>query len=103
MSGNGRTQADRENSGGGRMPASEESLRELFAAEKGSPYREWLAQEGLPVYRGHHIEDLRSVEVAPWKRRGGKVSGAYIIHDASEWSNDCYVLDIPPGSEVPPQ
>src|SRR5687767_3429683 len=35
-----------------------------------NPYEEWLKQEAIPVYRDHHIGDLRSAELKPWKRMG---------------------------------
>ena len=28
-----------------------------------TPYQRWLQQEGLPVIRGYHVDDLKTVEV----------------------------------------
>jgi oxalate decarboxylase/phosphoglucose isomerase-like protein (cupin superfamily) len=47
------------------------------------------------------VANLRTVELKPWPRRGGK--GVYINHDASRFSNDCYVCEIPPGGKLAPQ
>ncbi len=46
------------------------------------------------------MPNLRTVELKPWARRGGK--GVYINHEASRTSNDCYVCEIPPGKKLAP-
>jgi len=80
-----------------------EDLAKKFTTEKDAdtPYRRWIAQEGLEVISALHVPDLRTVEVKPWPRRGGK--GVYINHDASRTSNDCYVCEIAPGKKLEPQ
>ena len=32
-------------------------------------YDDWMEAHGVPVHRGYFIEDLRTVEVAPWHER----------------------------------
>jgi quercetin dioxygenase-like cupin family protein len=66
--------------------------------ERYSAYTRFLESEGIPVYRGFSVEDLRTVEVAPWARRG--VNGAYINLDGTGGTNDAYVLEIPPGKQT---
>ncbi len=80
-----------------------EELAKKFTTEKDAdtPYRRWIAQEGLDVISALHVPDLRTVDVNPWPRRGGK--GVYINHDASRTSNDCYVCEIAPGKKLEPQ
>jgi oxalate decarboxylase/phosphoglucose isomerase-like protein (cupin superfamily) len=80
-----------------------EELAKKFTTEKDAdtPYRRWIAQEGLEVISALHVPDLRTVDVNPWPRRGGK--GVYINHDASRTSNDCYVCEIAPGKKLEPQ
>src|SRR5579864_8136127 len=41
-----------------------------------NPYEEWRKSEGLPVYTDYFIADIKTANVAPWKRLG--VQGAYI-------------------------
>ena len=72
-----------------------------FATEKETPYTRWVAAEGLDIISGHYIRDLRTVELKPWRRRGG--SGVFINHDASRTSNDCYVCEIPVAGKLAPQ
>ena len=64
-------------------------------------YEKWLKQEGLPVYRGFHIQDLRTVPLKPWQRKGGLA--AIIKLDGSEEADDGYVCEIPPGARLKPQ
>jgi hypothetical protein len=79
----------------------DEGLAIKFATEKDSPYARWVASEGLDIISGHYVADLRTVELQPWARRGGR--GVYINHDASRTSNDCYVCEIPPAGALAPQ
>jgi gentisate 1,2-dioxygenase len=62
-------------------------------AETTTPYQRWQESEGIPKYDGAHIEDLNTVKLVPWKRRG--VSGAFVNLGGQEM-NDGYVLEIPP-------
>ncbi len=64
-------------------------------------YEKWLEEEGLPVIRGFHINDLKDVELAPWKRKGG--NGAYINLDGTGGTNDSYIVEIPAGGNLKPE
>jgi len=72
-----------------------------FATEKDTPYTRWVREEGLEIISSFHVENLHTVELKPWPRRGGK--GVFLNHDASRTSNDCYVCEIPPGKSLAPQ
>jgi mannose-6-phosphate isomerase-like protein (cupin superfamily) len=72
-----------------------------FATEKETPYTRWVRAEGLEIISSFYVENLHTVELKPWPRRGG--SGVYLNHDASRTSNDCYVCEIPPGKSLAPQ
>ena len=61
----------------------------------------WVRGEGLDIIGAHYVQNLNTVELKPWARRGG--SGVYINHEASRTSNDCYVCEIPPGKKLEPQ
>ena len=39
-------------------------------------YEEWVETEGIPVLKGFFVEDVRTVPVEPWARRGAL--GCYI-------------------------
>ena len=72
-----------------------------FATEKETPYTRWVRGEGLEIINSFYVQNLHTVELKPWPRRGGK--GVYLNHDASRTSNDCYVCEIPPGKTLAPQ
>src|SRR5437016_12323278 len=76
-------------------------LARKFASEKDTPYLRWVRGEGLDVISAQYVPNLRTAELKPWPRRGGR--GVYINHDASRNSNDCYVCEIAPGQKLAPQ
>jgi oxalate decarboxylase/phosphoglucose isomerase-like protein (cupin superfamily) len=78
-----------------------EELAKKFATEKETPYTRWVKSEGLHIISALYVRNLRTVELKPWARRGGR--GVFINHDASRTSNDCYVCEIPPGGTLAPQ
>jgi oxalate decarboxylase/phosphoglucose isomerase-like protein (cupin superfamily) len=78
-----------------------DELAKKFATEKDTPYTRWVRGEGLDIISAHYVRNLRTVELKPWARRGGK--GVFINHEASRTSNDCYVCEIAPGGKLAPQ
>ena len=78
-----------------------EELAKKFSTEKDTPYLRWVRGEGLDIISAHYVRNLRTVELKPWPRRGGR--GVYINHEASRTSNDCYVCEIPAGGKLAPQ
>jgi oxalate decarboxylase/phosphoglucose isomerase-like protein (cupin superfamily) len=72
-----------------------------FATEKDTPYLAFVRKEGLDIISAQYVPDLKTVDLKPWARRGGR--GVYVNHDASRTSNDCYVCEIPPGGKLNPQ
>ncbi|MDO8636595.1 MAG: ethanolamine ammonia lyase-activating protein [Dehalococcoidia bacterium] len=65
-----------------------------------TPYEKWQKTEGIPTLHGFYVEDLTTVPMAPWPRKGGK--GSFINLEGSEHHIDGYMHEIPPGkaSEV---
>jgi oxalate decarboxylase/phosphoglucose isomerase-like protein (cupin superfamily) len=78
-----------------------DEMAKKFETERDTPYRRWVKNEGLDIIGAHYIPNLRTVDLKPWARRGGK--GVFINHEASRTSNDCYVCEIAPGRELAPQ
>ena len=62
---------------------------------KVNAYEMFQHQEGIPILRGFAVDDLRTIEVKPWARRG--VLGTYVNLDGTGGTNDAYVLEMPPG------
>ncbi len=70
-------------------------------AEKKSSYRKWIESEGIPLIEGFFIEDLKTMALYPWDRKGGL--GARICLEGTGETNDSYVCEIPPGKSLKPQ
>ena len=68
---------------------------------KHTAYDEFQASEGIPIVTGFAVQDLRSVEVAPWARL--ECQGAYINLDGTGGTNDAYVAEIEPGKRMAPE
>jgi hypothetical protein len=58
-----------------------------------TPYELWQETEGVPIYKGLAIDDLTTVAVEPWKRKGA--FGAFINMLGAGRSCDSYVCEIP--------
>ena len=82
-------------------PLVSEEMAKKFITEKVTPYEQWVWDQGLDIISAHYVKNLKTVELKPWHRRGGK--GVFINHDASRISNDCYVCEIPAGGKLAPQ
>jgi len=77
---------------------TKEQTEQLPSMERLNPYAKYQEAEGIPVYRGFAIEDLRTLELAPWARKDAK--GAFINLDGTGGTNDAYVLEIPPRGQT---
>lgn len=66
-----------------------------------NPYEQWQRAEGIPVYRDHHVHNLRDLKLSPWKRLGAL--GAYVDLKGGEGVNDGYVCEIPAHGETAAQ
>lgn len=55
----------------------------------------------MPVPGGFHIEEINAVELHPWPRLEGW--GVYLILDATERVNHCYIAEIDGGKSLAPQ
>ncbi len=64
-------------------------------------YEEWQEKEGIPVVKGYSVEDINTLPLKPWERKGGL--GTFINMRGAEMANDCYVCEIPPGASLKPQ
>jgi hypothetical protein len=67
---------------------------------RGGPYEQWQEQEGVPVYRSYYVDDMYTLELGPWARKGGK--GAY-LNLANQYEDDAFIVEIPPGGQLNPE
>ncbi|HEX6513400.1 MAG TPA: cupin domain-containing protein [Chloroflexota bacterium] len=63
-------------------------------------YQTFQQEEGIPIVRGFHVEDVAALDLAPWGRMGGR--GTFINLSEQE-ADDAYVVEIAPGASLHPQ
>ncbi len=74
-----------------------ESLPKLARID---PYRDWAESQGVPIVKGYYIEDMSSVELGPWPRKGGR--GAILNLDTTG-AKDAHIVEIAPGGTSEPE
>jgi oxalate decarboxylase/phosphoglucose isomerase-like protein (cupin superfamily) len=65
-------------------------------------YKKFLDQEGIPVYTGW-AANLYEIELAPWKRQGPGISGAYVFLEGTGGLIDNSVMEIPVEGKTKPE
>jgi len=68
---------------------------------KMTTYEKWLQEEGIDVVGGYMVEDVRTVPLKPWPRKGG--FGVHIRLIGAEDCDAAYVCEIPPHGILKPQ
>ncbi len=63
-------------------------------------YDKWRDEQGIPVHKGYYIEDLRTVDVAPWSLR--ECNAAFIQLEGMQGVVEGRVQEIPPGGTIKP-
>lgn len=67
---------------------------------KGYAYDRWMESLGLPIHRGYFVDDLRTVEVAPWEDR--ESNACFIQLMGQEGVSEARLTEIPAGATLPP-
>jgi oxalate decarboxylase/phosphoglucose isomerase-like protein (cupin superfamily) len=82
---------------------AEEKLEKLDPTKlpRVDTYKNWQEAQKIPIINGFFVEDIKTVEVAPWDLKGGL--GAFIVLEGTGGVNDAYVCEIPPGGKLKPQ
>src|SRR2546428_4566858 len=65
-----------------------------------SSSQSFVQQENAPLYQGSALEDLNSLELADWERRGGKVAYTRL---ADQETLALQIVEIPPGGQLKPE
>jgi mannose-6-phosphate isomerase-like protein (cupin superfamily) len=73
----------------------------LDEIETTDAYEAWQRDEGAPVITGFYLEDLSTVELGPWARKGGR--GAFVNLEGTGGVNDTQVIEISPGGSSEPE
>jgi len=63
-------------------------------------YDKWMRSIGVPVYEGHHVEDLKTVELAWWEERNAHA--AFLHLKGMEGVSEARVMELAPGEHTPP-
>jgi oxalate decarboxylase/phosphoglucose isomerase-like protein (cupin superfamily) len=63
-------------------------------------YDRWMEAQDVPVHRGYFIEDLRTIEVAPWSER--ECNAAFIQLEGMEGVAEARISELAGGATVPP-
>jgi oxalate decarboxylase/phosphoglucose isomerase-like protein (cupin superfamily) len=74
------------------VPDTTASLEPL---ERVDAYEQWQRTQDVPVVKGFYIEDLNTLELGRWERKGG--SGAIVNLEGTGGVNDMHVVEIAPG------
>ncbi len=74
--------------------------QDLPKMQKISPYAEWQAGEGIPIYDTFFVQDMKRLELKRWARLGA--DAAFINLEGAGESNNCYVAEIAPGARTTP-
>lgn len=64
-------------------------------------YAEWQKREGAPIVTGFYIDDLKTMELGRWERKGGR--GAFVNLEGTGGVNDAHVVEIAPGGSSSPE
>lgn len=65
-----------------------------------SSYQAFVKQEGLPLYEGSYLDDLVSLPLKDWERRGGKAACTRL---GDQEIYNLQVVEIPPKGELKPE
>jgi mannose-6-phosphate isomerase-like protein (cupin superfamily) len=64
------------------------------------PYRAWQQREGIERVEGYYVEDLATLPVQTWARKGAR--GTFVNLEGSGGVNDLQLLEIPAGGATNP-
>jgi len=63
-----------------------------------SPYERYMEEQGIPIYRGIGVYDVRQLPLEPWRRMGGR--GSLLALDGLASLKGMYVLEVPAAGAV---
>lgn len=65
-----------------------------------SSYQEFVKREGVPLYEGSLLEDLATLPLGDWERRGGKAAYTRL---GNQENLNLQIVEIPPGQQLKPE
>jgi mannose-6-phosphate isomerase-like protein (cupin superfamily) len=64
-------------------------------------YEKFMAEEGVPVFRGIGVRDTRDLELKDWSRRNAR--GSFLLLDGLEGSKGMYVIEVGAAKATEPE
>ncbi|MDP2644145.1 MAG: cupin domain-containing protein [Desulfobacterales bacterium] len=66
----------------------------------GSHYRKFVESEGVPLYEESYLDNLATLPLAEWERRGGKAAYTRL---GDQEVNNLQIVEIPPKGQLKPE
>jgi quercetin dioxygenase-like cupin family protein len=66
-----------------------------------SPYERYMEEEGIPIFRGIGVFDVRELPLGPWERLGGR--GTFLYLNGCEDVKGMFVVEVPAGDALKPE
>ncbi|MBI4297759.1 MAG: hypothetical protein HY676_04430 [Chloroflexi bacterium] len=82
-------------------PVGHEMAGNLHSKRLPTAYETFMEEQGIPLFRGLALYDVRQQALAPWKRMGGR--GAFIHLDSMEDLWGMYLVEVPAGGVLNPE
>ena len=64
-------------------------------------YEKFMAEEGIPVFRGIGVHDTRALDLKDWGRRNAR--GSFLLLDGLEGSKGMYVIEVGAAKATAPE
>ena len=84
-----------------KAPQGEENAGLKRWERQKSGYELFMAEEGIPVFRGIGVRDTRELDLQPWARRNAL--GSFLLLDGLDGSKGMYVMELPPAKTTTPE
>lgn len=82
-------------------PPSTDPSDKINRKRRKTAYESWLEREGIPVFEGYGVKDLKSLSLGKWGRLGCK--GAYVQLRGMEGITGLYVVEVAPAAQTNPE
>src|SRR5712692_9961611 len=82
-------------------PTGDEAAGYHIYTRSKSPYERFIEEEGIPIFRGIGVYDVRDLELGEWKRLGGR--GIFLYLEGIESHKGMFVVEVPARGALNPQ
>jgi oxalate decarboxylase/phosphoglucose isomerase-like protein (cupin superfamily) len=81
------------------MTATDAPQRKVVQRDTVHMHRQWVDSLGVPIYEGHFVSDLNSIQLGRWETRGCDV--AFLMLDGQDLIQEVRVMEVPAGHTLP--